>query len=254
MIKNFVVWISFIFMVSINALANILPINGMNTGEISGFYPNYFVPAGYTFSIWGIIYLLLATYAVAFVNYTQKTKSDSVIKKLLLYNYTGFVASCWLNAAWIVCWHYLKMEGSLIVMFALFLILATMFIRGIKEAANLSTREQLLVLTPISVYFGWISVATIANITAALVKYNFTPSENMAILLSASLIVVAGLLGGFLSYKFKSFGYASAIVWAVVGVWVAQHKVDRILYVSPIISLGILYTGVIIGAFRKNPA
>lgn len=252
--KNILIWVSFIAMVSVNSLANILPINGMNTGEISGFYPNYFVPAGYTFSIWGIIYLLLATYAVAFVNYTKKTTNDLVIKKLFLSNHTGFVASCWLNAAWIVCWHYLNMEGSLMVMFSLFLILATMFMRGIKEVAHLSTKEQLLVLTPISVYFGWISVATIANITAALVKYNFTPSENLAILLSASLIVVAGLLGGILSYKFKSFGYASAIVWALVGVWVAQHNVHRILYVSPMISLGILYTGVIIGAFRKNRA
>ena len=252
--KNLFIWVSFLAMVSANALANTLPINGMNTGEISGFYPNYFVPAGYTFSIWGIIYLLLGTYAVAFVNHTQKATSDSVIKKLFLSNFTGFVASCWLNAAWIVCWHYLNMEGSLLVMFSLFLILATMFTRGIKVAAHLSTKEQLLVLTPISVYFGWISVATIANITAALVKYNFNPTQNIAVMLSTILIVVAGLLGGFLSYKYKSYGYASAIVWAVVGVWVAQHDVDRMMYVSPIISLGILYTGVIIGAFRKNRA
>jgi len=66
-------WIFFVSVILVNALANILPINGYNTGQVSGFYPNYFVPAGFTFSIWGIIYLLLFTYTIAFTYYNIKS-------------------------------------------------------------------------------------------------------------------------------------------------------------------------------------
>jgi hypothetical protein len=240
-------------MVSMNALANILPINGMNTGEISGFYPNYFVPAGYTFSIWGIIYLLLTTYAIAFGFYTSKKSENELLRNFLLGNFKPFVETCWLNGIWIICWHYLNMEASLLVMFFLFKVLFSMFMKGANISSTLNKKQQLLVLTPISVYFGWISVATIANITAALVKYQFNPGETIAVFFSAVLILVAGLLGGLLSFKYKAYGYAFSIIWALAGVWVAQHNVSSMLYASPLASMGIVYTGVIAGSLKKKP-
>jgi len=57
--------LGFLAVIAANAAANALPINGYNTGQLSDFYPNYFVPAGYAFSIWGVIYLL----ALGFVIY-----------------------------------------------------------------------------------------------------------------------------------------------------------------------------------------
>ena len=61
---NTFVAITYLAMITINALANILPINNMTTGDISDKYGNLFAPAGITFSIWGLIYLLLAAYVV----------------------------------------------------------------------------------------------------------------------------------------------------------------------------------------------
>ena len=81
--KTLINWLLFIGVVTVNALANILPINGYNTGQISAFYPNYFVPAGFTFSIWGLIYLFLLCYSITHTYFSFKQKEFPVIKKYL---------------------------------------------------------------------------------------------------------------------------------------------------------------------------
>ena len=81
--NNVLNWLLWVGVIAINALANILPINGMNTGQISGFYPNYFVPAGFTFGIWSIIYLLLLAYTIACSYYTRKKEAFTGIQAYL---------------------------------------------------------------------------------------------------------------------------------------------------------------------------
>ncbi len=63
-VRAIIVAVAVVAVIAVNGLANALPINGLNTGEISDRFEVYFVPAGYVFSIWGLIYLALATYAV----------------------------------------------------------------------------------------------------------------------------------------------------------------------------------------------
>ena len=94
-------WALFILVIAVNALANILPINGYNTGQISGFYPNYFVPAGFTFSIWGIIYLLLLNYSISFTYFTVRKNAFPEIKKYLDAITPYYWVTCILNASWI---------------------------------------------------------------------------------------------------------------------------------------------------------
>ena len=42
---------------AVNIMATTLPLNGQDTGAISDRFQVYFVPAGYVFSIWGVIYI-----------------------------------------------------------------------------------------------------------------------------------------------------------------------------------------------------
>jgi hypothetical protein len=100
--------LAFAAMIYVNYLANSLPINGKTTGQLSGFYPNLFVPAGITFTIWGIIYLLVAAYCIwQFFPASRETASQ--IAWL-------FIISCVFNGLWIVAWHYQKLPLSLLIM------------------------------------------------------------------------------------------------------------------------------------------
>src|SRR6187431_1040762 len=88
---------AFIIMVTCNALANIVPINGVTTGEVSDTYANLFAPIGFTFSIWGVIYTLLAIFCVIqFGKAAQQPKVSVILQVILPY----FIASSVLNSLW----------------------------------------------------------------------------------------------------------------------------------------------------------
>ena len=142
----------------INGLAINLPLNGMGTGELSDLYPNLFVPAGLTFSIWGVIYLwLMAFVAYGFVGVggTDARNPVDVIGP-------WFLVNCVANAGWIVAWHWMQVGVSLALMLVLLGSLLVMYLRlgtGVRAAGS---GERWLVRAPISVYLGWITVATSA--------------------------------------------------------------------------------------------
>ncbi len=147
-----------IITITINALANILPLNGLNTGEISDRFQIYFVPAGYVFSIWGLIYLSLVVYTV--FQFLPKQADNPVLKKIAPYYWLASLA----NSIWIFLWHYevfsLTLAAMVVILIALLLIY--------KALAGSTGLEKWLVKLPFSLYLGWISVATIANTSQTL--------------------------------------------------------------------------------------
>ena len=159
--------IAFLVMVTVNALANILPIGGVGTGEVSDSYPNLFAPAAITFSIWGVIYLLLAMYTLYQIGLFHKKDAPGkggLINRIS----TLFMFSSFTNTAWIFAWHYKIIWASLVLMAALFIFL--MLINLELKRHELTAREKVFVRLPFSVYFGWITVASIANVTTFLVS------------------------------------------------------------------------------------
>ncbi|MBW6457743.1 MAG: tryptophan-rich sensory protein, partial [FCB group bacterium] len=159
----------FIAMIAVNGLANGLPINGVTTGELSDLYPNLFVPAGLTFSIWGLIYLLLLLMTgfqlIAAIN--ENTAILLPLKTQILLG-LNFV----LNIGWIFLWHYKLVFLSLLAMLGLLFTLIALFLK-IYTISPAKPRHLIAVRFPVTVYFGWISVATIANVTAVLVSLNW---------------------------------------------------------------------------------
>lgn len=199
--------IGLLMVLTINGLANALPINGYTTGELSAMYPNLFVPAGFTFSIWGVIYLLLILWVGYFlIPYDQKAKEydETKIGKL-------FFVSCLLNAAWILAWHYQLIELSLLIMLGILGSLLWMY-RGIADI-----KFHWIVKVPISIYLGWISVATIANSTALLVYYGIDGGSN-ASAYSTMMVLIASILGLFFAIVKKDIFYALVIIWALFGI------------------------------------
>lgn len=222
-------WLLLIVVLSVNALANILPINGFNTGQISSFYPNYFVPAGFTFGIWSIIYLLLIAYTVAFTYYHRKKEAYGEITAYLNKISPLYLATCGLNAGWILAWHYLQMFASVALMLLFLIALITIFIRSIPHLPSMSRSRRLILHAPFVVYFGWISVATIANITAMLVYLKWDGGPLSGIQWSILLILIALVLGLYIAFRYQVISYELVIAWALWGIYKGQGPNDPLL-------------------------
>jgi hypothetical protein len=198
----------------INILADALPLNGLNTGKISDSFHVYFVPAGYVFAIWGLIYIGLLTYAIF-----QALPAQKVNPRLLATSW-WVVLGCLANSMWIFLWHYELFTGTLAAMLVLLASLIATYIRLNTGKAKVSTSEIWLVRVPFSIYLGWITVATIANVTDVLsyLKWNqFGHSDGtwMLIILFA-VVVIAGLM----SFTRRDIAYAAVILWALAGIGV----------------------------------
>ena len=208
---------------TVNAMANILPFNGQTTGEISDRFPIRFVPAGYVFSIWGLIYLGLLAFAVY-----QALPAQRKIKVL-----DDIAPLYWLaslaNAVWIVLWHYEYFTLTIFVMAGLLLSLISLY-RKVKAAGQPGTGFRWCVQVPFSIYLGWISVATIANASQLLYflewgAWGFSPE-----LWAVIMLAVATLLGFTMLRRERDWAYALVLVWAFAGIAIAQADSALVAY------------------------
>lgn len=204
----------------VNFLANALPINGQTTAEISDRYPVLFTPAGYVFSIWGVIYLLLIAFVV--YSFTKQGASDSRVAAV------GplFALSCLFNALWIFAWHYNQILLSLGIMLALLLTLIAIYLRIRRRGAPLAGASATwLVLVPFSVYLGWISVATIANVSALLYDIGWAGWGIPPATWTVIMLLIGAALALFAAYQRADVAYGIVFVWAFVGIGV-RHGWD----------------------------
>ncbi|MEM6264819.1 MAG: hypothetical protein AAGI38_20065, partial [Bacteroidota bacterium] len=199
--------IGLIGVITVNYLANALPIGGRTTGELSAFYPNLFVPAGITFAIWGVIYLAL----IGFIIYQAKGLFGSktgpgALQRIGIW----FFVSCLGNAGWIIAWHNLQIELSLLIMLVILGSLIVIYNRQVKRVPD-STADRWLAQFPFQLYLGWISVATIANATALLVSYKVDFGIEVNQYLAAGLVLIAAGFGIAFLNRQKDWAYAAVI-------------------------------------------
>jgi len=221
--KNFTIIINlllFIAMVTVNALPNALPINGYNTGELSDMYPNLFVPAGVTFSIWGLIYLLLLVFIVTqtIAAYSKKA-SKYLLSPLASW---AFALTCIFNSLWILTWHYQMVFISVVIMLLLLVTLIYIVRRMEKENIN-DFWARFSVKLPFSIYLGWISVATIANITALLVHWSWSGLGLPENVWTIIMLGIGTLLSASMMYKKSDIFYALVVIWAFYGIIIKRE-------------------------------
>jgi len=208
--------ISFIITLVVNYLSNALPINGKTAKELSDMNPNLFVPAPFTFSIWGFIYLLL----IGFIVYQSSDLFSKNKKELPHVEKIGwfFSISCLLNASWLLVWHYQLLSLSLVIMLAYLGTLILIYQRlGIgKEKGN--WKERLLVRLPFQVLLGWLSIATIANATNVLVSLGFTGGGIEERTWAMIMISIGGLLALLMLFRKWDIAFSLVVVWAFYGI------------------------------------
>lgn len=242
--------IGYVAMIAVNYLANALPIGGVTTGQASDSYANLFTPAGLTFSIWGLIYLLLLGYTI--YQFTSwKKKPFATIGKY-------FLITSLANIAWIFAWHYGVIWLSVLIMLTLLYFLIK--IADVVNKGKYTLTDTLLIRLPFSIYFGWITVATIANITVFLVSIGwdgFGISESVwtiIVLLVGAAIGIARIL------KDKNIFYGLVLVWAYGGIWLKHTSASGFNgeypnIITTIIICIVLFLGAIgFSAYKKKKA
>ncbi len=222
----------------VNGLANALPIAGRTTGAISDSFPVLVTPAGYVFAIWAVIYLGLAGYAIW---QSLPAQSDHPRARALVVPVT--IANL-ANLAWILLWHNLWIGTSLIVMLVLLAALIVVYLRLHGPAARrppVSRAERIWAYGTFSVYLGWITVATVANVTIALYDAGWGGGFLPAAVWAAITLVVATLLGMRMLAGFADLAYAAVLVWAFIGIVVAQWGATVVVGTAIVGVLALLY-------------
>lgn len=210
--------LALIVVLTVNALANLLPINGMNTGEVSALYPSLFTPAGFTFSIWSVIYLLL----IGFVIVQWRILSTAYFTELSLWFWLSSLA----NICWIITWHHLYLYASVLIMLVLLFSLARIFLL-LQSGEITSWPEKIFVKLPFTFYFSWICVATIANISALLISLPWEGGLLSPTIWTMTMMTIASVLGIFISKRFDEPSFLLVLIWALYGIYSKWHGTEN---------------------------
>lgn len=240
--------VTYVVMIAMNVLANVLTFNGQTTGQVSDKYSNLFAPAGLTFSIWGLIYLLLLGYVIYQLSYYRiyETMTKDYYEKLAVL----FILSNLINSGWIVAWHYDRIGISLILM--LLLLICLIGLNYVVRPEQPTTADSLLLKLPFNVYFGWITVATIANVTTYLVSIDWDGFGISDVVWTDIIIAVGALIGLVTMMYFRSIAYGMVFLWAYAGI-ALKHWMPTgydSMYMSVLITVGLSATIILMGIIR----
>ncbi len=240
------------FTIAMNMLANILPFNGVNTGQVSDSFPNYFTPQGYVFAIWGVIYILL----LIFVFY--QAKADQVGEEYLAKIGYLYLLGALLNVAWLLVFHYSYGNDPLLIwteplIVGLLVVLLITYVKleiGVKEVP---LKQKIAIHLPVSVYVGWISLATIAN-TASVLNTALVIASDVQHLWTALVLVVALVITSLMIVLRRDLAYALVVVWAAPGIATKWSSIPIIFWTATIVTVIIVLMIIIVPLIkRKNP-
>jgi hypothetical protein len=241
--------IAFVSVVFINYLSNTGLLNNTTIGSVSDGLNSLFTPAGYAFSIWGLIYLLLLGFAIyqgrsLFVN----VRDDDFVEK------TGywFIISCMANSAWIFCWIYEYTGLSCIFIFLLLFSLLKIVWKNRMELWDAPFSVILFLWWPFVIYSGWVTVASIANVSSYLVKIGWNGFGISAEIWTLIMIVIATAINLIITWKrnMREFGLVGA--WALIAIGVANNDEQNTIAYAAFITAAILIMSSSAHAFKNR--
>lgn len=236
-IKRTTFIIAVFVLILVNALSNIIPFGGQTNADISAKYPTLITPEGYAFSIWGVIYLTLAIFAV-----WQFFKGKEVRFYKMIWPY--FMINVVANCLWLVAFQNEWLVLSLALMAVILLSLIAIFKIFYRLQRSIGTTRRYFFHVPFGLYFGWVSLASVVNTAVVLKSYNLPFFENNEGLFALIAIAVASALGLIFLVSQKDFIYPFAILWGLVAIYVKQQDapmaMNAALFGSIALILGML--------------
>lgn len=229
-VRQIVNVITTIAVIVINVLANALPLNGLNTGEISDRFEIYFVPAGYVFSIWGVIYLGLIAFAIYQALPAQRN-NPHVARIGYAYAISGIA-----NIIWIFFWHYEVFALTLIPMLVLLGSLIFIFLRLWQGRSEQRSADRWAIFLPFNIYLGWISVATVANATQLLYYLKWGGWGIAPEIWALIMLIIAAAIAIAMVLRHRNIAYAMVFVWAYIGIAVQHSETALVAFPAGILA------------------
>ena len=243
--RQVIVVVATLATIVVNGLASSLPLNGVTTGEISDQFAVYFVPAGYVFSIWGVIYLGLLGYTVY-----QALPAQRENAKLRRIGYL-YVGASLANTVWLFLWHYQLFALTVPVMLALLGLLIVVYLRLEIGQRSVTAAQRWLVNIPFSIYLGWITVATIANVTSLLEYWEWNGWGIYPEYWAVIMLVVGALVAAAVSITRGDIAYIAVIVWAFAGIAV-KHADTSVVAITAWVAAAAVALTLLVGVPRAQ--
>jgi benzodiazapine receptor len=247
LIIKILVVVSTIFALSSNILAITLPLNNRTTQAISDTYPILFTPANYVFSIWGIIYIGLIAFSL--FQLFAKSHHGEVGNRVRV----AFILSNLANGLWIVWWHYDQLILSAVTMLVLLGSLIYLYSQLPAWKTKQHPLYRLCITLPISIYLGWISVATIANISVLLYALGWDGLRISGDYWAGFLCLIAADLAVNFLWVRRDYPFAAVIVWALIGILVKQGSAQPLAILATVSLALVLFmtVGLLLISSRK---
>ncbi|MDY7393759.1 tryptophan-rich sensory protein [Aureibaculum sp. 2210JD6-5] len=222
--------LSVLIAIGVNYYSQVYKINGNTVGRLSDEYANLFTPAGYAFSIWGLIYLGLIVFSTfqIYQTFKLKKKVDFIVQTNYWFALTNLA-----NAAWIIAWLNEYTLLSVLIMFVMLFSLVKIILNTNMERWDAPKKIIAFYWWPICLYSGWIAVATIANVSAYLAKIEWTRLGLSEIQWTIIMILIATFLNIIMIYKRNMREFAAIGVWALLAIFVRhQSEYQNIAYTA----------------------
>ena len=219
--------VSFLAVIFMNYIANALPLNGVSQKDISAGYDNYITPAGYVFSIWGLIYLGLTVYIV--IQALPKWLNRTDIRSLDL----PFTLSCLCNTLWIVSWHYFYLTTSVALMLGLLLSLIGVY-HGFKKEKQIESFFFGVVQTTFSVYLGWVGLATILNLSIWFNSLNLSTDILSSQYFAIFLLGIVCSIYLYVAFTKREIAFLSVLAWASLGIGI-KNQFNNVIYIASLL-------------------
>lgn len=241
--------IALVSVVFINYLSNTGDLNNTTIGEVSKDFNNLFTPAGYAFSIWGFIYLLL----FGFIFYQGrslfvKVRDDNFIYKIGIW----FILSCIANSAWIFFWIYGYTGFSCIFIFLLVFSLLKIILNNKMELGDAPFSVILFLWWPFVFYAGWVAVASIANVAAYLTKIGWNGFGISEVIWTIIMILIATIINVIVIYKRNMIVFALVAIWALIAIAVANYDTEKLIVYVAFIASAILFITIAINGYKNR--
>lgn len=242
--------IAFVAVVLVNGLAGSTTlIGGQDTAQVSDNNFTLITPAGYTFAIWGIIYTLLGLFVIYQALPSDKGKTTEKVDWF-------FILSCIANICWLFLWQFEYLAVSVVLMFLLFASLLKAYLNLGISKSSISWRERIAVHAPFSVYFGWITIASIANVAAALVSVGWNGLGLSAETWGILVILIALLITTLVVITRRDVAYGLVIVWALIGISSGQsgnQNITLLTQISAVVVAAVIVVTIILQIFKSKP-
>lgn len=204
-------------LIGVNFLSNTVPFGGNTMAEVSAKYPTFITPAGYAFSIWGLIYLLLLVFSIFQLRRGRESRFYNLIWPFYMLNVAA-------NIAWLFAFQYNAIGISVVIMLILLYSLIRIFGLFYRFKSKLGTTRRFFFQVPFSLYFGWVSVATIVNIAVFLYSLDVAVFMNHQHLFAIAMVIVAAVLGLAILLSRYDYVFTLAVTWALVAIWIEQDS------------------------------